>query len=146
MKISPSCFPRQWLWQLFSLWVPLCVPFFIAFLLDYDTSPQHPQSLSTPNHVSALPTFSSFSCRICSVSPQVDFSGILNDLIVTYLCLKSEIGLRSSYYAATLAPPPILYFYCVFFFCDSSYPCKLLTLHCDMLFPFFKRKSLLHLF
>lgn len=64
MEISPSCFPSQWLWGIFSFYIPLCatlshLSLWPRFLPHCSTpSPlQHSWSVSPLNYVFTHPTF-----------------------------------------------------------------------------------------
>lgn len=64
------------------------------------SSLQHQLSISLPNQVSASLIFhnvasSPSNCAICSVSPQIDFLAIQNELIFIQLCLRDVASLRS---------------------------------------------------
>ena len=90
MKFAPFAFQANLLWGfVFPVWASLCTSLPFCLLCNQGSLPTaaamicfSPKPHSHTYYLLRCGLFSTFSCRVCSVSLQVDLWGIWDDLIV----------------------------------------------------------------
>lgn len=88
-KTSPSNFPNQWPWEMFSLCVILCAPLLCSFPWNQGLLPSEATAICcSPKlclHTSYLLQCGLFSpsiCAVCYVHPQIDHLCVQNNMII----------------------------------------------------------------